>query len=468
MSLHIVILAAGQGKRMHSACSKVLHKVGGKPMLERVVETASHLNPEAIHVVIGHGGEQIKRALPTLPVNWVVQEAQLGTGHAVMQALPFISPTSRVLVLSADVPLIQIETLQTLVNLCKRTRALCLLLAHISDPNGLGRIVRNEQGVINAIVEEKDATTQQRLINEIYSGICCATASDLSRWLPELNQNNAQGEYYLTEIIAMAVTDKIAIESLQAGDCMEIQGVNNRVQLQQLERIWQTRIATQLMHGGVSLADAARFDVRGELHCGTDVFIDVNTIFTGRVIIGDSCTIGANCVLTNVTLGANCEIFPNSVLENCIIGDNCHIGPFARLRPGTQLAADCKIGNFVETKNAVFGAGSKASHLSYLGDVTIGTHVNIGAGTITCNYDGVNKHQTIIEDGAFIGSDTQLIAPVTIGMNATIGAGSTIRKNAPPGELTMTESKQKTVPGWRRPTQISQVSISSPRGQSDL
>lgn len=451
MSLHIVILAAGQGKRMHSAYSKVLHKVGGKPMLERVVETANQLKPAGIHVVIGHGGEQIKQALSDLPVNWVVQAAQLGTGHAVRQALPFISPTSQVLVLSADVPLIQLETLQTLVTLCQQKNALCLLLAKIADPSGLGRIVRNEQGLINAIVEEKDATPDQRQINEIYSGICCAPATDLHRWLPALNNDNAQGEYYLTEIIAMAVTDKTPIESLQATDCMEIQGVNNRGQLQQLERIWQMRIATQLMQTGVSLADAARLDVRGTLQCGTDVFIDVNAIFSGNVMIGDGCSIGANCVLTNVTLGANCDIFPNSVLDNCVIGDNCQVGPFARIRPGTQLAANCKIGNFVETKNAVLGAGSKASHLSYLGDVTIGSHVNIGAGTITCNYDGVNKHQTIIEDGAFIGSDTQLIAPVTIGMNATIGAGSTIRKNAPPDELTMTESKQKTVYGWRRP-----------------
>ena len=451
MSLHIVILAAGQGKRMHSATSKVLHKLGGKPMLARVVDAARGLNPEGIHVIFGHGGEQLRSALPDLPVNWVFQAEQLGTGHAVMQALSHIPSTSQVLVLSADVPLIQIDTLQMLIERCKSAPSLGLLVASLADPTGLGRIARNDQGDIYAIVEEKDATPSQRKIKEIYSGICCAAAADLKRWLPALSCDNAQGEYYLTEIIAMAVTDQLPVVSLQASDCMEIQGVNNRAQLQQLERIWQARMATQLMMSGVTLADASRIDIRGELHCGTDVFIDVNNVFVGHVMIGDGCTIGPNCVLTNVTLGAHCDILPNSVLDNCSIDEHCHIGPFARLRPGTALAAGCKIGNFVETKNAVFGPGSKASHLSYLGDVTIGKQVNIGAGTITCNYDGVNKHKTVIEDGAFIGSDTQLVAPVTVGENATIGAGSTIRKNAPPGELTLSESKQKTIYGWIRP-----------------
>ena len=370
-----------------------------------------------------------------------------------MQVLSHIPLTSQVLVLSADLPLIQVDTLQALINRCKPTRSLGLLVASMPDPYGLGRIVRNELGDIYAIVEEKDATEEQRQIKEIYSGICCAMADDLHRWLPALSCDNAQGEYYLTEIIAMAVECHLPIVSLSAHDFMEIQGVNNRVQLQQLERIWQARIATQLMLAGVSLADAARLDVRGELHCGTDIFIDVNNVFVGKVVIGNGCTIAPNCVLTNVTLGDNCEILSNSVLENCVIGDECHIGPFARIRPGTVLADRCKIGNFVETKNAVFDIDSKASHLSYLGDVTIGKQVNIGAGTITCNYDGVNKHQTVIEDGAFIGSDTQLVAPVTIGEYATIGAGSTIRKNAPAGELTLTESKQKTLYGWVRPKQ---------------
>lgn len=455
MSLQIVILAAGQGKRMYSTMPKVLHQLAGKPMLTRVVETAQQLNPDAIHVIYGHGGEQIKNALPTLAVNWVFQAEQLGTGHAVMQALPHIPLASQVLILSADVPLIQAQTLRSLLDsnqsrVDKKT-SLSLLLATLDNPTGLGRIVRNDQGEICAIVEERDATEEQKHIREIYSGICCAQASDLARWLPKLSSNNAQGEYYLTEIITLAVAEQLPITSMQATDSMEIQGVNDRLQLQQLERVWQQRIARQLMLSGVSLADANRLDIRGELICGQDVFIDINTVFSGNVVLGNGCRIGPNCTLNNVILGANCEIFANSVLDDCQIGDTCDVGPFARLRPGTKLANGCKIGNFVETKNAVFAANSKASHLSYLGDATIGSRVNIGAGTITCNYDGANKHQTIIEDGVFIGSDTQLVAPVTIGANATIGAGSTIRKDAPAGELTLTESKQKTITGWKRP-----------------
>ena len=448
MALHIVILAAGQGKRMYSTMSKVLHAVGGQPMLARVVATAQCLKPERIHVIIGHGGAQIRQAMPQLAVNWIEQQAQLGTGHAVMQALPHIPSTSTVLVLYADVPLIQVETLQALI---AQPASLSLLLATMDDPTGLGRIVRKTGGQIYEIVEEKDASIEQKQIKEIYSGICCAKAADLHRWLPKLNNDNAQGEYYLTEIITKAVADQLSVEGLQVTDNIEILGVNNRLQLQQLERALQARIATKLMLSGVTLADAARIDVRGELECGIDVFIDVNTVFIDKVVIGEGSSIGANFTLKQVIIGANCEILPNSVIENCTIGDACHVGPFARLRPGTQLAEGCKIGNFVETKNAVFDKASKASHLSYLGDVTIGKKVNIGAGTITCNYDGVNKHQTIIEDGVFIGSDTQLVAPVTVGENATIGAGSTIRKNVPAGELTLTEAKQKTIYGWARP-----------------
>jgi len=449
--LHIVILAAGQGKRMHSNKPKVLHELAGKPMLTRVVEAAQALMPDNIHVIIGHGGEAIKNALPNLAVNWIVQQQQLGTGHAVLQALPAIPAASKVLVLSADVPLIQAETLRALISRSDDTTSLALLVASLPDPTGLGRIVRDYDDQIYAIVEEKDANEQERQLNEIYSGICCAQAADFNRWLPKLSSDNAQGEYYLTEIISMAVAEKTPVVSLQVSDPVEIQGVNNRQQLQLLERAWQMRLANQLMLAGVTLADAARVDIRGELSCGRDVFIDVNTVFTGTVSLGDGCTIAPNCTLTNVVLGANCEILANSVLDNCILGDECHIGPFARLRPGTNLAAQCKIGNFVETKNAVFDVGSKANHLSYLGDVTIGKQVNIGAGTITCNYDGAYKHQTVIEDGVFVGSNTQLVAPVTLGENATIGAGSTIRKNAPAGELTLTESRQKTLYGWVRP-----------------
>ncbi|MFI4919117.1 MAG: bifunctional UDP-N-acetylglucosamine diphosphorylase/glucosamine-1-phosphate N-acetyltransferase GlmU [Legionellales bacterium] len=455
MNLQIIILAAGQGKRMYSNTPKVLHQLAGMPMLTRVVETASQLKPDAIHVIYGHGGEQIKQALADLPVHWVHQAEQLGTGHAVMQALPYMPPDAQVLVLSADVPLIQADTLKSLLACAhpnnKQHSVLALLLACLDDPSGLGRIIKNKQDEICSIVEEKDASFQEKKIKEVYTGICCATAADLACWLPQLGKDNVQGEYYLTDIIAMAVKTQTPITSLTSNDRMQIQGVNNRLQLQQLEREWQRREAERLLASGVAIADAHRFDVRGELICGKDVFIDINCVFSGKVVLGDACRIGPNCTLTDVVLGAGCEIYANSVLEGCQMANDCHIGPFARLRTGTQLAAHCKIGNFVETKKACFDEGSKASHLSYLGDVSIGKRVNIGAGTITCNYDGVNKHKTVIEDGAFIGSDTQLIAPVTVGANATIGAGSTIRKNVPAHELTLSESKQKTIYGWKRP-----------------
>ncbi len=453
MSLHIVILAAGQGKRMHSALPKVLHTVGGLPMLERVVNTASALNPDAIHIIVGHGSDRILQSLPTFSINWVLQESQQGTGHALMQALPHIPANSMVLVLYGDVPLIQVDTLQTLISLCAPThQALSLLVATMNDPTGLGRIVRDVDGKVRAIVEEKDASLNEQQIKEIYSGICCVKASALNRWLPHLSNDNAQGEYYLTEIISKAVNEQLPIATLTAKDAMEVQGVNNRLQLQQVERALQARLASQFMLAGVTIADGARVDIRGELTCGTDVFIDVNTIFSGNVFIGDGSQIGANCSLNEVSIGQHCHILPNSVLDHCQIGDHCQVGPFARLRPGTQLASDCKIGNFVETKNAVLDAHSKASHLTYLGDVTIGKNVNIGAGTITCNYDGAHKYQTIIKDGVFIGSDTQLIAPVTVNENATIAAGSTICKDVPAGGLTLTEAKQKTLPDWIRPT----------------
>ncbi len=455
MPLHIVILAAGLGKRMHSATPKILHCVGGKPMLTRVVETALTLSPEKIHVIIGHGGERIRNELSELRVNWVIQAEQLGTGHAVLQALPHVAPEHQILVLCADVPLIQTTTLRSLIDSCNtgkgQSSPLGLMLADMPNPFGLGRIVRGSQREILAIVEEKDASEQHRKITEIYSGICCAPAAMLHRWLPKLSNENAQGEYYLTEIITMAATEGHPIVSFKADDPVELQGVNNRAQLQQLERVWQQRVAQELMLSGVTLADAMRIDVRGELKCEPDVFIDVNTVFSGNVQLGNGSKIGPNCVLHNVVLGPNSEVLANSVLEDCEIADNCQVGPFARIRPGTKLAAHCKIGNFMEVKNSVFGEGSKANHLSYVGDAVIGKNVNIGAGTITCNYDGVNKHKTVIEDGVFIGSDTQLVAPVMIGENATIGAGSTIRRNVPPGELTLTETKQKTIYGWERP-----------------
>lgn len=455
MPLHIIILAAGQGKRMYSSKPKVLHTLAGKSMLERVVDTSRSLNPDVIHVIYGHGGDLLKNALPTLPVTWVRQEQQLGTGHAVLQALPSIPEEALVLVLSADVPLIRAETLKLFIEQCTpntlQFHPLGLLLTSLDNPFGLGRIVRDAGGAIQAIVEEKDANEAQRKISEIYSGICCVRAADLMRWLPKLSATNAQAEYYLTEIIAMAAREGMPIVSLNTPDASEVQGVNNLDQLQQLERIWQRRRASELMLTGVRIADAARIDIRGDLNCGSDVFIDINTVFEGQVVLGKGCSIAPNCILKNVTLGDHCVIHPNSVLEDAQVGDECHIGPFARLRPGTRLAKQCKIGNFVETKNAVLGEHTKANHLSYLGDTVIGQHVNIGAGTITCNYDGANKHQTTIEDGVFVGSDTQFVAPVTIGKNATIGAGSTIRKDVPAGELAITEGKQKIINGWVRP-----------------
>lgn len=454
MNLHIIILAAGQGKRMYSNTPKVLHPIAGKPMLRRVVDTAKTLKPDAIHVIYGHGGETIKASLSDLELHWIHQAEQLGTGHAVMQAMPFIPPQAQVLILYADVPFIQTSTLSALIERATPTpskqASLALLVAYLDNPAGLGRIVRDNQDAVLNIVEERDATVQEKNIKEIYSGICCVSATHLQQWLPQLSKDNAQGEYYLTEIIALALKNDVLITTLTSTDWVEIQGVNNRLQLHQLEREWQIRQANALLEQGVTLADAARFDLRGSLTCGRDVFIDVNCVFNGQVVIGDDCKIGPNCSLTNVNLGKGCVIEANSVLEGADLAENCQIGPFARLRPGTTLASNCKIGNFVETKKAIFDEGSKASHLSYLGDVTLGKKVNVGAGTITCNYDGVNKYQTTIEDGAFIGSDTQLVAPVTVGANATIGAGSTIRKNAPPGELTLTESKQKTIYGWKR------------------
>ncbi|MDP3562313.1 MAG: bifunctional UDP-N-acetylglucosamine diphosphorylase/glucosamine-1-phosphate N-acetyltransferase GlmU [Legionellaceae bacterium] len=477
MSLHIIILAAGMGTRMHSDIPKVLHKIGGMPMFEHVIKTAMNLNPAMIHAIIGHQAEYIKQVFNHLPINWVKQTEQLGTGHAVLQALPNIPTDATVLILSADVPLIKTDTICSLINsllnkeapssfnadikneagqdLNLKETALGLLVTTLPNPFGLGRILRNEFDKICAIIEEKDASAEQKKIREIYTGICCVKAIDLKRWLPRLGNNNAQKEYYLTEIIAMAVADKLPIYSIEANDPMDVQGVNDRVQLQMVERAFQSRIANQLMQDSVTLADATRIDVRGELKCGRDVFIDINNLFRGNVSLGNNCIIEPNCILTNVTVGDNCKILANSILEDCVIGDGSHVGPFTRIRPGTRLAENCKIGNFVEAKNAVFGAGSKASHLSYLGDVTLGSDVNIGAGTITCNYDGANKHHTEIEDGVHIGSDTQLVAPVTIGRNATIGAGSTIRKNVPPGELTLTTSVQKTIYGWTRPTKKS-------------
>lgn len=461
MALEVIILAAGQGKRMLSTKPKVLHELAGKTMIRRVVETALSLEPQQVHVIVGPQQNAIQESLTDLSINWVTQQKPLGTGHAVLQAMPDVDDDNQVIILSADVPLIESDTLmklsKTLSSDGLTAHELGLMVAKVDDPFGLGRIVRDGAGRVIEIVEEKDTNVQQKTIKEIYTGICIADASALRRWLPLLSNNNAQSEYYLTEIIALAVAEEQAIQTITIQDQNEVAGVNNRRQLNQLERAYQLKMANRLMDKGVTLADANRIDIRGTLICEQDVTIDINCVFEGQVHIASNTAIGSNCYLRNVTIESGSVIAPNSVLEDCHIGRQCEIGPFARIRPGTKLDENCKIGNFVETKKAHFGQGSKANHLSYLGDVTIGRKVNIGAGTITCNYDGANKHQTIIEDGAFIGSDTQLVAPVTIGKNATIGAGSTIRKDAPHDALTLSESKQKTVSGWKRPEKVEKM-----------
>lgn len=445
MSLHIVILAAGRGSRMHSTKAKALQLLANKPLLGHVIETAKKLLPEKLHIIVGHKAQNIKDFFSTEKVNWITQSEQLGTGHALKMALPFLEDAENVMVLSADVPLISVTTLEKLAQ-NKPT----IITAKVAKPFGLGRIVRNTRDEITAIVEEKDASAQQRLITEIYSGICCIPAKYLMQWLPILSNDNKQHEYYLTEIFKFAAQQKITIASINPGDEYEIMGVNNRLELHDLQKIWQINYAKELMKQGVTISDINTFYIRGELVCENDVFIDSSVIFEGHNYIGKHSQIGANCNLKNAKIGENSIIHPNTVIENAEIGSFCNIGPFARIREKTYIANNCKIGNFVETKKTSFDINSKANHLSYLGDAKIGKNVNIGAGTITCNYDGYNKHTTVIKDNAFIGSATQLVAPVTIGNAATIGAGSTIRKDAPDNKLTLSYKTQKTIDSWQR------------------
>ncbi|MFN4148239.1 MAG: bifunctional UDP-N-acetylglucosamine diphosphorylase/glucosamine-1-phosphate N-acetyltransferase GlmU [Rhodocyclaceae bacterium] len=435
--MNVVILAAGQGKRMRSLLPKVLHPLAGKPMLSHVLDTARALEPEKICVVYGHGGERVREALDAPDINWAKQEPQLGTGHAVMQALPLLNVTAAVapaptLILYGDVPLIRVATLRRLIAAAGDDK-LALLTAQLDDPHGYGRIVRVNGRVVR-IVEEKDADDAERAIREVNTGILVAPADALARWLPQLSNRNAQGEYYLTDVVALAVAEGMEVVTAHPSENWETDGVNSKSQLARLERIHQRNLAEALMEAGVTLADPDRIDVRGELICGRDVFIDVNCVFEGRVELKDGV-----------------RILPNCVIQDAVVGPGSIIGPFARLRPGTVLAEDVHIGNFVEVKNSTIAAHSKANHLSYIGDTTMGSRVNIGAGTITCNYDGANKHRTIIEDDVFIGSDTQLVAPVTVGRGATLGAGTTLTRDAPPGELTLSRAKQVTVPGWKRP-----------------
>lgn len=448
--LHVVILAAGQGSRMKSALPKVLHPVAGKPMLHHVVDTAKQLGAEKIHTVIGHGADQVRASLHDDSVNWVLQTEQLGTGHAVAQALPDLPDNARVLILYGDVPLTRKDTLESMVSDLD-DRNLALLTVDMDNPHGYGRIVRNDQGQVQAIVEQKDATAEQQDINEVNTGILAVSASHLKSWLPTLSNSNAQGEYYLTDIIAMAVDNGLSVTVSQPLNPFEVQGVNNRLQLAELERWYQRQQAERLMTEGATLADPARIDVRGELTIGNDLWIDVNAVFEGKVSLGNNVVIGPNCVIKDATIADGAEIKANSVIEGAVVGANAQIGPFARLRPGTELAANTKVGNFVETKKAVVGEGSKINHLSYVGDASLGRNVNVGAGTITCNYDGVNKHKTVLGDGVFVGSNTSLVAPVSVADQATIGAGSTITRDISEGELAVARGKQRNISGWERP-----------------
>jgi bifunctional UDP-N-acetylglucosamine pyrophosphorylase/glucosamine-1-phosphate N-acetyltransferase len=447
--MNVVILAAGQGKRMRSDLPKVLHPLAGKPMLGHVLDTARRLGAARLCVVYGHGGERVREALPAADIAWVRQEPQLGTGHAVLQALPHLDPSQPTLVLYGDVPLITAATLTQLVELADAD-TLALLTVCLANPTGYGRIVRVD-GRIVRIVEEKDADDAERAIDEVNTGILVAPTGALLRWLPNLGKANAQGEYYLTDIVALAVAERMTVDACQPADAWEVEGVNSKTQLAALERVHQRNLATVLLEQGVGLADPARIDVRGDLICGRDVNIDVNCVFEGRVELRDGVSVGPNCVLKNATIEAGARLHAFCHIEAAQVGPHCLVGPYARLRPGAQLGADVHVGNFVEVKNSTIADHSKANHLAYIGDATIGSRVNIGAGTITCNYDGANKFRTVIEDDAFIGSDTQLVAPVTVGRGATLGAGTTLTKDAPPEQLTLSRARQLTLPGWKRP-----------------
>lgn len=456
--MNVVILAAGMGKRMQSALPKVLHPLAGKPLLRHVIDTARGLNPQKLCVIYGHGGAAVPEMVATVAestgstIDTALQEPQQGTGHAVMQAVPQLDDDQPTIVLYGDVPLTTVDTLRRLVEAAGSDK-LGILTVEQANPFGLGRIVR-EDGNIVRIVEEKDATEAERAIKEINSGIMAIPTRHLKKWLAALSNNNAQGEYYLTDIVAQAVADGVPVVSSQPSGEWEVAGVNSKVQLAELERRHQLNIAHALLERGVTLMDPARIDVRGELICGRDVTIDVGCVFEGRVELADGVRIGAHCVLVNATVGAGANIKPFSHIDDATIGAASQIGPYARLRPGTTLGEDVHIGNFVEVKNSTVAAHSKANHLAYVGDATIGSRVNIGAGVITCNYDGANKFRTVIEDDVFVGSDTQLIAPVTVGKGATLAAGTTLTKDAPAGKLTISRSKQVTIDSWKRPVKI--------------
>jgi bifunctional UDP-N-acetylglucosamine pyrophosphorylase/glucosamine-1-phosphate N-acetyltransferase len=447
--MNVVILAAGQGKRMHSDLPKVLHLLAGRTLLSHVLETARSLAPERIVVVYGHGGEQVREATSGDDVRWVRQESQLGTGHALLQALPDLDRAMPTLVLYGDVPLIRRATLERLRD--EAGAGIALLTVVLDDPTGYGRVVRRGQQVVR-IVEQGDASAEEAEIREVNTGLMILPTDRLDVWLGRLGNANAQKEYYLTDVVAAAVAEGTPVRAAQPAATWETLGVNSKAQLAALERIHQRNVAERLLETGITLADPQRVDVRGVLQCGRDVSIDVNCVFEGSVVLGDGVSVGANCVLRNVRVAADTRIEPFCHLEDAEIGRRCRIGPFARMRPATKLADQVHIGNFVELKASEIGEGSKANHLAYVGDTTVGSQVNIGAGTIVCNYDGANKHRTVIEDEAFIGSDCQLVAPVRVGRGATLGAGTTLVKDAPAGQLTLSRARQVNVPGWRRPT----------------
>lgn len=453
MSLSIIILAAGKGTRMKSVKPKVMHTLAGKPLLQHVIDTANRLSPSELIVVCGNGAETVVPYVEEQGIKTVMQHEQRGTGHAVEQAKAGFDGHEQVLILYGDVPLTSIDTLKALIGL--EEDSLKVLTTQLDDPTGYGRIIRDSQGQICCITEEKDADAATKLINEVNTGIMCIPARWLDSAIGSLDNNNAQGEYYLTDLVAMAVEQGMMITSHLCEDEMQVAGVNNRVQLAELEAHYQQEKVTELMLAGVTLVDPARIDIRGELNIGQDVHVDINVIFEGNNTIANNVTIGANCIIKDAVIGEDSEILPNTMIDSSTLGEGVSVGPYARLRPGTVLSNKAKIGNFVETKNANIGKGSQVNHLSYIGDTDMGADVNIGAGTITCNYDGANKHRTIIGDRVFVGSDTQLVAPVTVEDGASIGAGSTIRKNVPAEALTLTKSETRTVKGWKRPVKKS-------------
>lgn len=450
MTLRTIILAAGQGKRMFSDTPKVLHPLAGQPLLAHVIDTAKQLNPESIFVIHGHQGEQVRQAFQANDLQWIEQREQLGTGHAVSQVLPELSDEDNALILFGDVPLISKDTLSALIK-AKQPDTVAMVVAHFDNPTGLGRIIRDDKGHITRIVEQRDANPQECAIKEINAGIFLVDAKSLKKWLPQLNNDNAQKEYYLPGIIPLALKDNQRIVSVAVDNPLEVRGVNSRLELIELERAYQQRYAEKLLLTGVTVRDPKTFYLRGQLTVGQETIIDANVVFEGKVTLGRNCFIEPHCILRNVTLGDNVHVKANSLLEDSTAGNNCIIGPYARLRPETTLADNVKVGNFVEIKKSQIDAHSKIPHLSYIGDTTMGKHVNVGAGTITCNYDGAQKHQTVIENNVFIGSDTQLIAPIKIAENTTIGAGSTLTKNTEKNTLTLTRAPQTTRKDWKRP-----------------